>query len=144
MWKELVARLEDDHTFRAPASAAEIGAVVRSAGCPLPSELTDLLHESNGIAGRYGVGLIWPTDSIIEQNSMMRSTVDFRNLYMPFDCLLFFGDAGNGDLFAYSVLNGEVRRSDIFAWNHEDDSRAWVAPNLQKYLEWWLTGIIKL
>jgi hypothetical protein len=29
-------------------------------------------------------------------------------------------------------------------WNHEDDSRTWVAPNLAKYLEWWLTGRITL
>ncbi|WSL80461.1 SMI1/KNR4 family protein [Kitasatospora sp. NBC_01266] len=60
---------------------------------------------------------------------------------MPFDPLLFFADAGNGDLFA---LLPRIGRPDVFVWNHEDDSRTWVAPSLAKYLEWWLTGQIKL
>jgi hypothetical protein len=59
---------------------------------------------------------------------------------MPFDNLLFFADAGNGDQFAFPIQAGEVRRPDVFCWNHEDDSRIWVAPSLEKYLEWWLTG----
>jgi hypothetical protein len=32
----------------------------------------------------------------------------------------------------------------VFVWNHEDDSRTWVAPSLRVYLEWWLTGKIKI
>ena len=59
---------------------------------------------------------------------------------MPFVDLLFFADAGNGDQFAYTIQNGRIQKSDIFAWNHENDSRNWVAPNLTRYLEWWLTG----
>jgi len=60
---------------------------------------------------------------------------------MPFDALLFFGDAGTGDLFGLVPHTG---RPDVFAWNHEDDSRTWVAPGLGKYLEWWQNGRIKL
>jgi hypothetical protein len=63
---------------------------------------------------------------------------------MPFDHLLFFADAGNGDHFAFALHAGVVRRPDVFAWNHEDDSRNWAAPSLEKYLEWWLTGRLKL
>lgn len=63
---------------------------------------------------------------------------------MPFEPLLFFADAGNGDMFAYTVCNGSVRRPDIFVWNHEDDSRTWVAPSLALYLEWWLSGKLKV
>jgi len=61
---------------------------------------------------------------------------------MPFDCLLFFADAGNGDQFAFAILNGESRRDDIFVWNHEDDSRCWVALRLDTFYEGWLTGRI--
>ena len=53
-------------------------------------------------------------------------------------------DAGNGDQFAFVVLDGEVRRDDIFVWNHEDDSRSWVAPRLEAFYEWWLIGRIEL
>ena len=144
MWKELVSRFANEHQFRTPASPTEIGAAARVVGCELPSELRGVLEESNGLYGPYGSGLIWSTEMMAEQNALMRSTSDFRELYMPFDCLLFFGDAGNGDLFAYTILAGSVRRSDVFAWNHENDSRMWVAPNLSRYLEWWLTGRMKL
>ena len=63
---------------------------------------------------------------------------------MPFDPLLFFGDAGNGDQFAYAIHEAQVRRNDIFAWDHETDSRTWVAPSLERYLEWWLSGRINV
>jgi hypothetical protein len=63
---------------------------------------------------------------------------------MPFDALLFFGDAGNGDQFAYGILDGEVRMPDIFAWDHENDSRYWVAPDLRQFIEWWAEGRIAL
>ena len=59
---------------------------------------------------------------------------------MPFDNLIFFADAGNGDQFAFPIVSGEVRQNKVFVWDHEDDSRRWVAPSLQSYLEWWLTG----
>ena len=61
-----------------------------------------------------------------------------------FDPLLFFADAGNGDQFAFVITAGKIRRPDIFAWDHENDSRTWVAPSLAKYLEWWLSGDLKL
>jgi hypothetical protein len=92
----------------------------------------------------YGLGLIWPVERIVEDNLSFRSNAEFKELYMPFDHLLFFADAGNGDQFAYSINAGVIRKSDIYAWKHEDDSRVWVAPSLKKYLEWWLNDIIKL
>ena len=144
MWRELVARLEQDHAFNAPASDEEIDAVARAVGCGLPQDLVAALKESNGISGCYSLGLIWDTVRMIEQNNTMRSTTGFRELYMPFDCLLFFGEAGNGDLFGFAILDGEVRRNDIFAWDHEDDSRTWVAPDLETHLTWWHMGKIKV
>jgi hypothetical protein len=102
------------------------------------------LLESNGVEGAHGLGLIWSAERILEANLTMRSHPDFAELYMPFECLLFFADAGNGDQFAFTVLRGEFRKDAVFAWNHEDDSRTWVAPSLERYLEWWLDGTIKL
>ncbi len=60
---------------------------------------------------------------------------------MPFDPLLFFGDAGNGDLVALVPYNS---RPDVFVWDHENDSHTWVTPSLAKYLEWSRTGQIRL
>ncbi|AAS41993.1 hypothetical protein BCE_3082 [Bacillus cereus ATCC 10987] len=51
---------------------------------------------------------------------------------------------GNGDLFGYSILNGMVQRDDIYVWNHENDSRTWVAPSLKTFMEWWESGKITI
>jgi hypothetical protein len=118
--------------------------VEESLGVSLPGELRELLLESDGVLGEFGLGLVWPLERIERDNRSFRSTPAFRALYMPFDSLLFFGDAGNGDQFAFAILDGAVRNSDVFAWNHENDSRVWVAPSLRSYLEWWLTGRIRL
>jgi hypothetical protein len=109
-----------------------------------PAQLASLLKESNGVQGEYGLGLLWSVERIEEDNLKFRTFPDFRKLYMPFNALLFFGDAGNGDQFAYTILEGEVRRGDIFVWDHEDDSRIWVAPSLSVFYDWWLTGKLKI
>jgi hypothetical protein len=52
------------------------------------------------------------------QNREFRTHPDFRRLYMPFDLLLFFGAAGNGDQFFYRMT----------------DSRTWRAASLATFL----------
>lgn len=113
----------------------------RQLGQRLPPELAALLADSNGVEGEYGAGLIWPVASIIKENLALRGDADIARLYMPFDPLLFFANAGNGDLFALVPHTG---RPDVYAWNHVNDSRTWVAPGIWTYLEWWLTGRIIL
>ncbi|MEU2624300.1 SMI1/KNR4 family protein [Streptomyces sp. NPDC007157] len=141
MWIELVEGLPGPAVFPCPASESALLRCASSLGHPLPTDLVALLRESDGIEGEYGAGLIWSAERIASENRTLREDSELATLYMPFDPLLFFADAGNGDLFA--LLPG-LQRPDVFAWNHEDDSRTWVAPSLAKYLEWWLTGQIKL
>jgi hypothetical protein len=144
MWREHIEKLEPDHEFFPSLTWAELTSSEDRLGLRFPDELRSLLQESNGVHGQYGLGLIWPIERIIADNLRFRTHPDFGDLYMPFDCLLFFADAGNGDQFAFPIQNGRTRRNDVFVWNHEDDSRTWVAPSLSKYLEWWLDGTIKL
>ncbi len=128
-----------------PAVARErVEAASSKLGAAFPGELVSLLTTSDGLTGDYGLGLIWPLDEIVSRNEHFRTFPEFRSLYMPFDALLFFGDAGNGDQFGYSLCGGEITKTDIFCWNHEDDSRTWVAPCLPTYLDWWLSGKIKV
>ena len=108
----------------------------------IPDDLRALLTESNGIDGEHGLGLVWPLQRIVEDNLAFRARPDFHELYMSFTDLLFFADAGNGDQFAYAISAGEVRRRDVFVWNHENDSRTWIAPDLRTYLDRWLSGKI--
>ncbi|MGB4773557.1 MAG: SMI1/KNR4 family protein [Daejeonella sp.] len=110
----------------------------------LPDELEELYKQTNGINelldGQVIAELIWPIERVIEANKEYRT--GFKDSYMSFDQLLFISDAGNGDLFGFVTLNGKFERSDIFVWNHEDDSRTWVAPNLTKFIEGWTNGTI--
>ncbi|WP_329438712.1 SMI1/KNR4 family protein [Streptomyces sp. NBC_01426] len=141
VWTEAVTALPGTTLFQPPASEQSLVHCATALGHPLPADLAALLRESNGIEGEYGDGLIWSAERIASENQSLRADAELATLYMPFDPLLFFADAGNGDLFA---LLARIDRPDVFVWNHEDDSRTWVAPSLAKYLEWWLTGRIEL
>ncbi|MCQ2049114.1 MULTISPECIES: SMI1/KNR4 family protein [Pseudomonadaceae] len=140
MWQELIKQHSDAINVRVGASDSAIRFAERTLVVKFPGDLKTLLLESDGIEGEYGLGLVWPLDRIVEDNLSFRRNTEFKELYMPFDCLLFFADAGNGDQFAFPIHAGGIRRDDVFVWNHEDDSRTWAAPSLSKYLEWWLSG----
>src|SRR5688572_8799140 len=109
MWRELVSRLFDDARFRSPATAHELQEVESALGLTLPADLRSLLLESNGVAADYSAPLVWSAAEMIEQNLLFRRNPEFRELYMPFDALLFFGAEGNGDQFAYRILDGQIR-----------------------------------
>jgi hypothetical protein len=89
------------------------------------------------VRGESGLGVVWPVERIASDNASFR--VSFRDVYMPFDALVFFADAGNGDQFAFPVTSTGAR-DDVFVRDHENDSRTWFAPSLRLYLAWWLTG----
>ena len=144
MWQQLIVSLTPDHEFAAPVAWAELALAEEKLGLQFPDDLRGLLLETNGVQGQYGLGLVWPVERIVGDNVNFRTNEVFKGLYMPFDPLLFFADAGNGDQFAFPIQLGTVRRNNVFVWNHEDDSRTWVAPSLAKYLEWWLKGTIRV
>ena len=143
-WPEFIQSLTSIFTLHPPAKGNEVQEAETSLGVLFPKELKDLLQASNGIDGPYGLGLIWNANRIQKDNLRFRQLPEFKELYMPFEHLLFFADAGNGDQFAFGILNGKVRNRDVFVWNHENDSREWVAPSLDVYLEWWLNGKLKV
>ncbi|WP_237229253.1 SMI1/KNR4 family protein [Rubinisphaera sp. JC750] len=143
-WRELIESWTSVCHFASPATEQELATAEQQLRLELPVQLRRLLKETNGLQGEYGISLVWPVDRIVADNLLFRSTADFQQLYMPFDSLLFFADAGNGDQFAFPIQSSSIRRDDVFVWNHEDDSRTWVAPSLEKYLEWWLDGTIQV
>ena len=101
----------------------------------LPAALGELLQACAGDEDEFGERLAWTREDICARNLEMRSTEALRSLYMPFDHLLFFSAAGDGDLFALAVdADGQVRRPDVFVWEHETDSRRWFAGGAGHYL----------
>ena len=144
MWRQHVRQFLATAEFGAALKEEDVLAAEAALGIKLEAQLRSCLLETNGVKGEHSLDLLWPIERIVADNRHFRSHTDFPELYMPFDCLLFFADAGNGDQFAYPILAGAIRRDDIFVWNHEDDSRTWVAPSLKTYFEWLLTDRIQL
>jgi hypothetical protein len=120
MWKELIEALYPDHEFRSGAAHPALARAEEQLGARLPADLRSLLAESDGVFGAYGLGLVWPTDRIASDNLRFRSQPEVRDNYESFESLLFFGDAGNGDQFAFPIAQGVVRSTDVFVWNHEE------------------------
>jgi hypothetical protein len=143
-WKQHIQVICTQANFSEPAEEQALSAAETLLGMRLPESLRELLAESNGVRGEYDLDLIWPIVRIVADNRLFRENESFRTLYMPFDGLLFFADAGNGDQFAFAVAGGQVRRPDIFVWNHEEDSRTWLAKDLLDYLEGWVSGRIAI
>jgi hypothetical protein len=137
VWRDRLLALDPEVVLSEPARSDEIEGIERAMGVALPRELATLLAETNGATDRYGAGLVWSTDRLINDNQHFRSS--FGELYMPFDSLLFFADAGNGDQFAFPITVAGAR-DDVFVWDHESDSRRWYAASLDQYLKWWLSG----
>jgi hypothetical protein len=95
-------------------------------GQAVPDELRELLRQTNGVCAEHGSGLVWSVEEIIKVNTEFRQRGDFAELYMSFDQLMFMGDNGGGDQFAY-VRVPAGRPDDVFVWDHETDERKWVA-----------------
>ncbi len=140
MWRELAERIHPDGSLGPPASELALNDIEAALGVGLPPELRALLREANGIRDRYGNGIL-SAEQILQRNLEMRSDADQDDLYMPFAPLLFFADAGNGDLFGFPIQgDGNINRPDVFHWNHETDSRVWIAKDLQQFVEKWFSG----
>lgn len=102
----------------------------------MPAQLREFLLEADGFSADYGSRVIWSVGHLEEQNRQFRTTAGFKDLYMPFDHLLLFGDHSGGDFFAFAIhADGQIHKRDIFRWDHETDGRAWFAGHLEQFLE---------
>ncbi|WP_328443905.1 SMI1/KNR4 family protein [Streptomyces sp. NBC_00386] len=131
MWRETAAQTFPGVGLREAVQESGLAVAQERLGRPLPAELRALLLESDGVIGHTDTDTVWPLDRIVEQNLLFWSDETLARLYMSFDAFLFFGDNGGGDQFAF-VQRPE--RPDIFVWEHESDSRRWVAGGLRDYL----------
>jgi hypothetical protein len=145
MWKDTISSVSKSCNFADPVSSIEIQNSEKQLGIQLPAPLQSLLLETNGVYEiEHELHLVWTLQDIVKENFYHRTNRDYQDIYMPFDHLVFFAGAGNGDLFAFTVTANKQIRNDIFVWSHDDDSRTWVAPNLATYFDWWLSGKIEI
>ncbi|MED4455006.1 SMI1/KNR4 family protein [Metabacillus fastidiosus] len=144
MWKNYIHSISKEYNFRDPAVESEITQIKEELNVELPEKLLGLYDETNGVFDRFDDSLIWSTQQIVEENLFYRNDEEYKNIFMPFDHLLFFAPAGNGDLFGYAILNGHIQKDDIYVWDHEDDSRRWIASSLEEFIKGWITSEISI
>ncbi|MFJ9788384.1 SMI1/KNR4 family protein [Streptomyces globosus] len=135
MWLEIAGEY-DGAEARPPAPPARLDRLEAALGQYPPKPLRDLLLETDGVSDGHGTCVVWGVDQIVEVNLAFRSDASFRSLYMPFEPLMFFGESGGGDQFAFVR---SPARDDVFVWDHETDSRLWIAPGLESFLRSALT-----
>jgi len=130
VWREIASEFASAE-LNSAATEQALARVEEQLGHSVPRSLKSLLAETDGIKAECGVEIVWSAERILAENTSLRNDEQFRNLYMPFDPLLFFGDNGGGDQFAF-VRTPE--RDDVFVWDHETDSRNWISPSLESFL----------
>lgn len=135
LWSQLVREVCADCEFEPPASPEAIAEAEAALFLTLPADLCALWREANGVRDRYGWG-VWSVQRMIEENLELRSYPEQNDLYMTFDSMLCFTEAGNGDLYFFPIqADGKINRPDIFLWKHETDSREWVAADLHRFVK---------
>lgn len=140
MWRGLVESICSGAHFAAPASASGIAEVEAALGVAVPPELQALWLEASGITDRYGAG-VWNAERVIRDNLEFRSYPEQNDLYMTFEPCFFFADTGGGDQFFLPIqADGRINRPDVFAWDHENDSRERVASDLRRFVQGWFAG----
>lgn len=132
VWRLLIGELYPEVEFFDPAKDEVFWRIEEVLGLPVPVELAGLLRETNGVRNEYGDAVVWSAERMVEDNLAIRAEPDHRELYAPFDELLFFGDSDVGPQFAY-VRTGYG--PGIVVWDHETDERRLVAVSLRDYLE---------
>ncbi len=74
-----------------------------------------------------------PLQKAVQENQTHRESPDLRGLYMPFNHMLIFGGAGNGDLFFFPVHSDGSLAHAVFLWDHESDSRSYFANSFLRH-----------
>ena len=143
-WKSYIASFAIDVHYAEPATTEQLDEVVEQLNVKLPPMLLGLLKQTNGVFDYHKCPVVWSTDQMIEDNLFFRNFEDYKDIYMRFDHLLFFSDSGCGDLFGFAILNGQVQTDAIFVWDHETDSRTWIAASLETFLKGWMTDEISI
>jgi hypothetical protein len=141
-WLRGMDSLGDTVSWAEPVDPDALADAEERLGLMFPDDLRSLLHESDGINGAGKGEPVWPVERIAAENVLLRSAGSTPALPDGADDdLLFFGDAGDGRLFAYELdSGGEVADPDVFLWQPGLGEAVWIASDLQSLLDDWVRG----
>lgn len=146
-WKELFLKAKTDALFFSPASDEQIINAEKTLKRALPPELRSFFKFSNGLglSKKDNYHLVKNLGEIVKENYEFWNTPNYKEAYMPLDCLFFFGSPGvDGIQFTVPITKNDTFSSFVYSWNPYDDSRKWVAPDLATFFNWWFSGKIKV
>lgn len=132
-WRAILHELFPDGEFTTPATEQELNEIEQALRICLPGDLRLLLSETNGVRdSKYGYAHLWSTQRILQENREFHEHLGiWGNAYQP---LTFFADAGNGDYFGFLSNSHELAvRSEVYVWDHEDDSIQQIAPTIHDF-----------
>jgi SMI1 / KNR4 family (SUKH-1) len=137
MWIELFNESKGSYKTKPPSTVKQISEAGEVLGHAFPQELVELFLETNGVKDVNGyLDVIWSLEWLVKTNLEFRQNASFKELYKPFNNLLFFSDLGNGDQIAFSLAKDETLGR-VYRWDHEDDSRTEIAESLRGFIHWW-------
>lgn len=155
-WQELISELyrarENDPygslpQYYPPAQPEDLDALESEFHLVLPDDLRRLLLETDGVMETIQVGgdmvesgwLVWPVETALRENRALRRQPDTPR------SLFFIANPGvDGVLFGIHAGEQAEELCEVFAWQPVDHSIVQIAPSLQKFLEGWLMGEIRV
>ena len=135
MWTEQIKKYKDENPFikiNPPAKAWAIGAAEKKLRIAFPNELKDLLLELDG-----DDNLLHSVKQIVENTLLTRKALG--EYYEGLSELLFIAGNGCGDYYTYLITNGSIASNQILRWEHEDNSRVFVADGLADLIDKYYT-----
>ena len=137
-WKRLVFEIQPKASLFEPASEAEIAQAEKSVGCPFPTNLRDLLSQTNGVLDEWEYGPVRPLSRIVEHTLFMRS-VDLAEEYdgsgVSLDTFVTIGTDPGGGLFGFFTDRQEGEGINYF--EHEEGVFERPAYSLEQYLHYY-------
>jgi hypothetical protein len=100
----------------------------------VPFALLALLRDLDGAIDGQGCAICWCAERIRDENIRMRTSSLYRECYMPFEPLLFFGEEAEGRRVGLAIIPGMIAQPNVYVWDPRNDSRIWVAASLGHYL----------
>lgn len=138
MYIEQIRKHMNDNEFIKPHPPANLKIITNAENrlrFMFPNELKELLLEMDG-----DNCLLLSVKQIIEDNLMVREALS--ECYQGLDELLFIGGNGCGDYYSYSILDGQIKSTEIVKWEHEDNSKIVVAYSLKEMISKYYNGEI--
>ena len=134
MWRTLIRSYDPEARFGRRATPACLAALEITFSGEVPPALLALLCDLDGAIDGQGCAICWCAERIRDENMRMRMSPLYRECYMPFEPLLFFGEVADGQRAGLAIIPGMITQPNVYVWDPRNDSRIWVAASLGHYL----------